>query len=320
MINSDVKFLVTGSSGYIGSVMCKLLKQQGYGVMGVDLEDPNHNYLDEFAGGNVRDDIVAQAAKAYKPNAVFHFAASADVAMSMEQPALFYYNNVGATTELLGNLLNTGWRGHFIFSSTAAVYGVPQDAAREEDSLHPINPYGRSKLMCEQALNDIVHMINDPRLKLTKFRYFNVAGAWKNVGDHADASHIITRLSYALKHNKVFQLFGNQYDTRDGTCIRDYIHVRDICRAHLWAYENQQADNETFNLGTGRGYSNLEMVRAFKTFTGRDVKHVISAPRPGDPSFLVANSQRIQSQGFRYEHDSLEEMITSAWDYYNTME
>lgn len=320
MINSDVKFVVTGSSGYIGSVMCKLLKQQGYAVMGVDLEDLNHNYLDEYVGGNVRDQITADAIKSYKPAAIFHFAASADVGQSMEQPALFYHNNVGATTELIDNMVNRGWSGHFIFSSTAAVYGVPNGPAKETDTLHPINPYGRSKLMCEQALDDIVRHGASQSIKLTKFRYFNVAGAWKNVGDHADASHIITRLCHARKHKLPFHLYGNQYDTRDGTCIRDYVHVLDICKAHLWAFRSQQANGETYNLGTGRGYSNMEMIKAFRNFLGHNVEYVIDAPRPGDPSILVANSDRIQSQGFRYMHGSLEEMITSAWEYYNTME
>ena len=316
-----MKVMVTGSSGYIGSTMCKLLKTSNSNnfVIGVDCKENTHKYLNEFYYCDINDkSMIANAVIKYKPDAIFHFAASADVSLSVQNPALFYENNIGATSQMMHTLIRSKWSGHFIFSSTAAVYGIPKTGiAAENDLLLPINPYGQSKLMCEIALADIVKGTD---IKLTQFRYFNVCGAWGDVGDHVDATHIIPRLCHASKSGRPFTIYGKNYHTKDGTCVRDYIHVRDVCRAHLWIVGMQKEQNKTYNLGSGKGYSNAEVVEAFKLFTGQNLYHTYGNPRSGDPAVLIAEpSKFMREYDFHYEFNSLEQMITSSWEYYNTV-
>ena len=310
--------MVTGCSGYIGSVMCKLLKEEGHDVLGVDLQHCSHKYLDNFIQSDIRSNVVGKQAVLFNPDAIFHFAASADVGLSVESPGLFYHNNIGATSEFVTDLVEKyGWRGHFIFSSTAAVYGWgSSNGCDERDELAPCNPYGESKLMCEQFLTT---MALSHKFKLTMFRYFNVAGAWDDMGDHLDAGHIIPRMCSASYFNRPFTLFGNDHITEDGTCVRDYVHVRDICRAHLHAFYNQKTSNETYNLGSGTGFSNLSTINAFRRFVNEHMQYIVTDARPGDPPTLVAVPDKFKDDtGFVYEHTNLERMITSSWDYYRT--
>lgn len=311
-----MKIVVTGCSGYIGSVMCKLLKEERHHVMGVDVNYCEHKYKDIFILGDVRSLSTAESIAAFKPDAIFHFAASADVGLSVDTPGLFYHNNIGATSEFVTNMTEMfNWKGHFIFSSTAAVYGWGSvNGCDERDELAPCNPYGESKLMCEQFLTT---MALTHKFKLTMFRYFNVAGAWDDVGDHVHAGHIIPRLCNAGYFNRPFMLFGKDFPTEDGTCVRDYVHVRDICRAHLHAFKTQKSESSVYNLGSGSGFSNLSIINAFRRFSGRDTQYIITEERPGDPPTLVAVPDKFKDDtGFVYEHTNLEQMITSSWDYY----
>lgn len=306
--------MVTGCSGYIGSVMCKLLKEKGHRVLGVDINYCQHKYTDIFLLENVRAPKVARVVAEFKPEAIFHFAASADVGESVTNPALFYHNNVGVTTELLDNVIKAGWNGHFVFSSTAAVYGVKEEQCTEDSELTPCNPYGDSKLMCERALTTIAKAHG---IKLTMFRYFNVAGALDDVGDHLTTNHIIVKLCKAAYEKQPFTLYGNVYRTPDGSCIRDYIHVVDICEAHLTAVTSQKQKIGVYNLGSGIGFSNIAMVDAFRRFTGQYVFMQVGFIRQGDPDYLVAHPKRFTiDTGFKYLHTNLERMLLSSWNYY----
>lgn len=313
--------IVTGSSGYIGSAMCKLLTQNGHTVYGVDLVEPNEvqrQYIHHFSHMSICDDFLIS----YNlldiiddVKAIFHFAATADVGLSMTDPALFFENNIGATSSFIRHLIDAKWNGHFVFSSSAAVYGdVPQTVSyRESQELHPINPYGSSKLMCEQMLEQISHIYN---MKMTFFRYFNVAGAWDDIGDHLSTGHIIPRLCKAKYEQVPFALYGDRYPTKDGTCVRDYVHVRDICRAHLHVLNNQHTRIETYNLGNGTGYSNKQIVDTLTRIAPGRIEVQVNPARKGDPAILVADNRKFVVETlFKYEHN-LEDMARSAWEYY----
>lgn len=300
--------------------MAKLLKVEG-GLEYVEGCDVVNRFNSPYSSTwllDAADPLVADRAVNNNIDTVFHFAASADIADSVSRPALFYHNNVGTTTKLLDNLIQRGWTGKFIFSSTAAVYNYWDTIVNEDNAslLGPPNPYGMSKLMCEQAINTIC---TNHGISVVMFRYFNVAGAWDDVGDHATAGHIIPKLCQAAYDSNVFTVNGSDYETRDGTCVRDYVHVRDICRAHLHAV-NYLEDNPgifTFNLGTSKGTTNHEMINAFTKYTDQRVQYKLGPRRPGDPKHLVADAIKfINKTDFRYEHSSLEEMITSSWNWY----
>lgn len=311
-----MKVLVTGSQGYIGSVMCKLLKEQGIEyVEGCDLVNRGNNPYATTWILDAADPLVADRVIDQDITHIFHFAASAAIADSVRRPALFYHNNVGTTTKLLDNLIQRGWKGKLIFSSTSSVYGNHTEPVTENSELRPVNPYGASKYMTEVAIKDICAKAD---ISVVMFRYFNVAGAWDDVGDHSDAEHIIPKICHAAYHGKEFTINGREYDTRDGTCIRDYTHVVDICRAHLHASEflEQRHGIFTYNLGTSKGTSNLEMVEAFHRFTGKHFKVKFGNNRPGDPAQLVSDAKKFDSTGFRYTHSNLERIITTQWEWY----
>lgn len=312
-----MKVLVTGNRGYIGSVLCKYLNDQGIVAHGVDNDQ-------KASSSKYVMDTVAQFEDWYDQVAdlgidtIFHLAASADVGESVRDPAFFYKNNIGATSQFVLGLIRRGWKGNIIFSSTAAVYGESDQPVNENSLIGSPNPYGKSKYSCEQLLEDVAYANG---IKSVRFRYFNVAGADGDVGDHLYSGHIIQRLCASVNSETNFKLFGNQKNTRDGTCVRDYIHVMDICRAHLAAndYLNRGAEgSHVFNLGTGRGFSNLEIIDGFSRFTGQQISYDVVDDRPGDPDFLVADGSKFEREtGFRYTHSSLENIITTAWNYYN---
>ena len=311
-----MRVLVTGSQGYIGSVMCKLLKEQGVEyVEGCDLVNRGNNPYASTWILDAADPLVADRIVNSGITHIFHFAASAAIADSVTRPALFYHNNVGTTTKLLDNLVQRGWKGTFIFSSTSSVYGNHKEPVTEDSGLFPANPYGVSKHMTEIAIKDICSKAG---IDVVMFRYFNVAGAWDDVGDHSDAEHIIPKICHAAYHEKDFTINGREYNTRDGTCIRDYTHVVDICRAHLHASEYLKSNTgiHTFNLGTSKGTSNLEMVEAFHRFACKPFKVKFGENRPGDPAQLVCNARKFDDTGFKYTHSSLEQIITSQWMWY----
>ena len=299
--------LVTGAAGYIGSVICKLLTERGYNVLANDLKVPRHNY-------HIARLVCSfdQISKHHLENldAIFHLAASADVPDSVANPLKYYENNTAKTITLIKKLKEIDWRGNFIFSSTAAVYGEKMTEFVESDPKTPINPYGHSKLMCEQVLMD-------SGLRYSIFRYFNVAGAHVTVGDHLDSNHVVQRLCDAALNKKEFKIFGHNLNTRDGTCIRDYIHVLDVARAHLFIdhHMNNGGTSDVYNLGMNDGISVRQIVDTFETVNNVDINVVVSDPRPGDPRILVASPKKIVDIGFDFEYN-LEDMLSSAWRYY----
>lgn len=315
-----MKALITGSRGYIGSVMMKTLCNEGYNPIGVDI---NVNELGSKRYGenltlNINQKKIIDIISKHNIDTIFHLAASADVGLSVTNPELFYYNNVGNTSALLTNLADMKWKGNIIFSSTAAVYKEDDKQVSEESVIDSPNPYGRSKLACEWMLKDFsdIHDIN-----VTVFRYFNVAGAWDDCGDHYNAGHIITRLCNAAYHDRNFTLNGVEKKTLDGTCIRDYLHVRDVCDAHLHAMKYTDGDKfKVFNLGTSKGWSNKQIVDSFKRFTGKNLKIINGPNRPGDPDHLVSNAIKfVEKTGYRYNHSSMENIMNTAWLYYSNM-
>ncbi len=317
-----MKVLITGSRGYIGSVLAKTLVAQGHEVHGIDINgNPDGSSIyGFFTEANINDSSVAVMVKSLQIDTIFHLAASADVGESVLHPEQYYDNNIGNTATMLNNLIQVGWKGKIIFSSTAAVYQEQPRLSYETSTVNSPNPYGRSKYMCEQLLRDInkAHGIS-----VAVFRYFNVAGSWDDTGDHIDSGHIIQRLCSAA-HAGRFTLFGNNKNTPDKTCIRDYVHVRDVCDAHIHAshFLDDNPGMYTFNIGSGKGFSNMEILSAFQRFTGKSINVITGPGRPGDPDFLVASPDKFVSDtGYRYNHSSLEKIITTAWTYYcNKME
>jgi UDP-glucose 4-epimerase len=309
---------VTGHRGYIGSVMVELLKDHGIFCIGADNGKKGYSDLlvDHSISKEVSNNIVTKNVIKHGITHIYHFAASAAIADSVTNPALYYWNNVGETTKLLGNLHQAGWKGKFIFSSTAAVYGEDGIHAVEDQDKNPCNPYGRSKLMCEEAIQEICASAG---IDSVIFRYFNVAGAYNEAGDHLDSDHILPKICSAIYDKRHFTINGNDYNTRDGTCIRDYVHVLDICRAHLHASLLLQTEPgvHTFNLGSREGFTNKEIVEAFKKYTGEEFDYVFGERRPGDPPLLIAdNSKFIEMTDFEYKHTDLEKIVTSAWEWY----
>ncbi len=319
-----MKILVTGGAGYIGSHMVRTLGEKGdYDIVVYDnLSTGNKDSLlyGRLVVGELAD---AQALDALfsteRFDAVMHFAAHIVVDESVRNPIKYYRNNFANAL----NLIETCTRynvNKFIFSSTAAVYGIPEKVPASEDTLLlPINPYGASKLMVEQALRDVSLSSN---LRYVALRYFNVAGAdpLSRIGQrYKEATHLITlSLRTALGLREELNIFGTDYDTPDGTCIRDYIHVDDLVDAHMLALDYLLKGNKSrvFNCGYGHGYSVREVVEKVRQVTGVDFKVNETARRAGDPPSLIADSSRIRSElGWRPACDDLEYIIRTAWQW-----
>lgn len=319
-----MKILVTGGAGYIGSHMVKALGEKGgYDIVVYDnLSTGNKDSLlfGRLVVGDLADMQALDALfSTEKFDAVMHFAAHIVVDESVMKPIKYYRNNFANAL----NLIEMCTRYHvntFIFSSTAAVYGIPEKVPATEDVfLLPINPYGSSKLMVEQALRD-VSLSSD--LRYVALRYFNVAGAdsLSRIGQrYKEATHLITvSLRTALGLREQLNIFGTDYDTPDGTCIRDYIHVDDLVEAHILALAYLSAGNKSrvFNCGYGHGYSVREVVEKVKQVTGIDFKVNETDRRAGDPPSLIADCTRIRNElGWKPAHDDLEYIIRTAWEW-----
>ncbi len=318
-----MKILVTGGAGYIGSHMVRTLGEEGHDV--VVLDNLSTGFRESVLHGRL---IVADLADTTmldelfhteKFDAVAHFAAYIVVDESVREPAKYYRNNFVNALNLIEACIRHGV-DKFIFSSTAAVYGIPsQVPVAEEALLLPINPYGASKCMVEQVLQDL-SSIN--RLRHVALRYFNVAGAdpLVRIGQrYKDATHLITvSLRTALGMRKELSIFGSDYDTPDGTCIRDYIHIDDLIHAHMLALEHLShgGASRAFNCGYGHGYSVREVVLMVKQITGIDFPVREVDRREGDPPALVADSSRIKKElGWKPNHDDLEYIIKTAWEW-----
>lgn len=313
--------LVTGGAGYIGSHACKALAQAGYQPVAFDSMVYGHEHAVQWGPlerGDTTDVAVVRAVMdKYSPVAVMHFAAFAYVGESVNDPAKYYANNVSGTLALL-DAMNSAKIDKLIFSSTCATYGVPDSKTiREDQSQLPINPYGRSKLMVEHILCDFDHAYD---LRSVSLRYFNAAGAdpGGDIGEeHDPETHLIPLiLDAAMGKRANITVYGSDYDTPDGTCVRDYIHVSDLADAHVLALQYLLADGATcaLNLGTGKGYSVREVIEAARRITGRDIPVEDGERRPGDPPFLVAEPGRANellkwSAGM----SSLDSILESAW-------
>ena len=319
-----MKILVTGGAGYIGSHMVRTLGEKGgHDIVVYDnLSTGNKDSLlfGRLVIGDLADMQSLDALfSTEKFDAVMHFAAHIVVEESVSNPIKYYRNNFANALNLMEMCTRYNVT-RFIFSSTAAVYGIPEKVPASEDALLlPINPYGASKLMVEQALRD-VSLSSD--LQYVALRYFNVAGAdpMSRIGQrYKEATHLITlSLRTALGLREKLNIFGTDYDTPDGTCIRDYIHVDDLIKAHMLALGYLSAGNKSrvFNCGYGHGYSVREVVEKVKQVTGVDFKVNETARRAGDPPSLIADSSRIRNElGWRPDHDDLEYIIRTAWQW-----
>jgi UDP-arabinose 4-epimerase len=313
--------LVTGGAGYIGAHACKALAAAGYTPITYDnlvYGHPEAVRWGPLEKGDIGDRTqLEMVMQKYNPSAVMHFAAYAYVGESVENPAKYYRNNVAGTLSLLESMKHCGIN-KMIFSSTCATYGMPdQIPIGESHPQNPINPYGRSKLMIEWILRDFAAAYD---LKYISLRYFNAAGADPSaeIGeDHDPETHLIPLvLEAALGRRNRLEIYGTDYDTPDGTCIRDYIHVTDLADAHLLALEylNDGGESDVFNLGNGNGFSVGEVITTAKKVTGCDIPCFESERRPGDPSVLIGSSEKIRNKlGWRAAHNSLEAIIKTAW-------
>jgi UDP-glucose 4-epimerase len=318
-----MKVLVCGGAGYIGSNMTAMLSAEGHEPIVFDNLSRGHIAAigkAKLVRGDLNDfELLTQTMEKYKIDAVMHFAAFIEVGESVQKPLQYYHNNFCATQNLLSAMEKAGVK-KFIFSSSAAVYGIPKQFPITEDSpTEPINPYGWSKLMVEKMCHD---QNLAGRLSYAALRYFNACGAGNNGErgeDHHPESHLIPLIiKAALGTGNPIKIFGTDYPTPDGTCIRDYIHIDDLCRAHLLALSRLSDNTELIsNLGSQKGYSVRQVIEMVKKISGRDFKVIEADRRPGDPPVLTADASKAARQlGWKPEKDNLEEMISTAWQWH----
>jgi len=319
-----MRLLVCGGAGYIGAHMCKMLAEAGHQVAVIDDLSTGHPAAVQwgrFYQGNIGDPVLLDTVfEEFRPEAVFHFAARSIVADSLRDPAGYYQNNVSATLNLIKHILTIP-SCLLIFSSTAAIYGVPQTSrVTEQHATVPINPYGRSKLMVESLLSDYWLAYQLPSMS---FRYFNAAGADASglIGEaHQPETHLIPlALEATLGRGQGLRVFGADYPTPDGTCIRDYIHVNDLCSAHLAGlhYLRAHPGEYHFNLGNGAGFSVREVLSTVAEVTGRKIEHSYVERRIGDPPRLVADAGLAATTlGWTPSTPGLSSIVESAWKWH----
>lgn len=315
--------LVVGGAGYIGSHTVKELILKGKKVIVLDNLSTGHREAVDgkavFIQGDLGNDkIVEQIFETYPVEAVMHFAANSLVSESVQKPLKYYKNNVVSTLTLLEKMIEYDVK-KFIFSSTAATYGIPEQIPiTEETTTNPINPYGCSKLMIEQILQDFSKAYN---LQYTILRYFNAAGADESgeIGeDHNPETHLIPIiLQHLLRQREYISIFGTDYPTSDGTCIRDYIHVTDLAHAHILALQallNSSGNmRKVYNLGNGQGYSVKEIIEKCEEVTGKKASIYYGERRAGDPAVLIASSKKIEVElGWKPVYE-LKDIIATAW-------
>jgi UDP-glucose 4-epimerase len=317
--------LVTGGAGYIGSHMVKLLGERGRDTLTLDNLSRGHREMvtaGKFIEGDLSDrGLLEDIFRSYDIGTVFHFAADSLVSESEENPRRYYRNNVANGIHLLDVMLEAGVK-KIVFSSSAAVYGEPVKIPLDEDHpAVPVNVYGTTKLIMENMMKDFEDAHG---LRFVSLRYFNAAGADPDgfIGeDHDQETHLVPLvLDAALGRRKDITVFGNDYDTPDGTCVRDYIHVRDLADAHLLALdyvEKGGGKSAAYNLGNGRGFSVLEVIRAAERVTGRAISLRAGGRRKGDPARLVASSEKISRDwGWKPRYADLDVIIETAWKWH----
>ena len=317
-----MRILVTGGAGYIGGTVARLLLAGGVGVTVYD--NLSHSKRAavatgaEFVEGDVADrPLLEKTLETGRFDGVMHFAALIEAGESMQKPEIYFRNNTAGTLTLLESMVATG-HDRLVFSSTAACYGEPVTTPILEDAkLEPTNAYGASKLLVEQMLGwfNRIH-----GLRYASLRYFNVAGAMEGYGEaHEPESHLIPLvLDVALGRRKSIKIFGEDYPTHDGTCIRDYIHVRDLADAHQLALAALRKESRViYNIGNGQGFTVREVIESVRRVTGREIAVEACARREGDPAVLVAGSEKIKKElGWRPQFADLDTIVASAWEWH----
>jgi UDP-glucose-4-epimerase GalE len=318
------RIMVTGGAGYVGSHIVRLLADEGEDLLVVDDLSQGHAAAiggvpmvrADFADGAMLDQQLAGGGIEF----IIHMAASCEVGESIDAPAAYYTNNVTRTLEMMDAARSHGVKG-IVFSSTAAVYGEPGRLPIEEaHPKEPTNPYGDTKLAIERALGWYAAAYG---MRFVALRYFNAAGAHPDgaIGeDHDPESHLIPRLLKSLQSGEEIPIFGEDYPTDDGTCIRDYIHVVDLAQAHILALKalrRGEVEAEAFNLGNGEGFSVREVIEVIEKVTGKRPPTLSAPRRAGDPAILVASSKRIcERLGWQPSHPTLEEIVGTAWEWH----
>jgi UDP-glucose 4-epimerase len=315
--------LVCGGAGYIGSNMTAMLAAQGHEPVVYDNLSRGHRAAIRnaaFVRGDLADyDLLLETLKRHDIEAVMHFAAFIEVGESVRQPLKYYHNNFCCTQNLLSAMEAAGVR-KFVFSSTAAVYGIPSDVPISEDSpTEPISPYGHSKLAVEKMCR---YQSRAGKLAYASLRYFNACGAGDNATlgeDHQPESHLIPLvIQAAMGKRSEVSIYGGDYKTPDGTCVRDYIHVEDLCRAHLLALDRLDREPELiYNLGNEKGYSVREVIETVKKVSGADFRAVEAGRRAGDPPVLTADARKAKAElNWTIEWPELEPIVSTAWQWH----
>jgi UDP-glucose 4-epimerase len=318
-----MNILVTGGAGYIGGTVARILLSQGHAITVYDnlCHSKRLAVADgvSFVEGDLADRALLEGTLSKgRFDGVMHFAALIEAGESMKRPEIYFRNNTASTLTLLEAMLATG-HDRLVFSSTAACYGEPETTPILEDAkLKPTNPYGESKLLVEYMLRwlNLAH-----NFKYAALRYFNVAGAIEGYGEaHEPESHLIPLiLDVALGKRSNIKVFGRDYPTKDGTCVRDYIHVRDLAEAHMLALGalSDQKSRLIYNIGIGHGFTVLEVIESVRRVTGKPIAVEEMERRPGDPAVLVASSDKIKTElGWRPKYTELDQIIASAWEWH----
>jgi UDP-glucose 4-epimerase len=321
-----LKILVTGGAGYIGSHAVKILGEKGYEILTLDNLSSGHKeavLYGKFIKLDLREKIpLEEVVESFSPEAVMHFAGSALVEESYKYPLKYYENNLISTINLLNAMIKAKVK-YIIFSSSASVYGNTSNIPiKEEERLAPINPYGKTKFMIEEILSDFDRAYG---IKYISLRYFNAAGAdeSKLIGErHSPETHLIPSvLEVALGKREKITIYGTDYPTPDGTCIRDYIYVNDLIEAHILSLEYLLNTNNSrvYNLGNERGYSVREVINATEEITKRRIKLEEGKRRQGDPAILIASSKKIKQElSWQPKRQDLSYIIKTAWDFMNS--
>ena len=314
-----MRVVVTGGAGYIGGQTVLKLLDAGHSVFAIDCSLDLNPLVDcgaKWLVGDFAGEVALRAIETFQPDAIVHCAGTSLVGPSMTNPAEYYDNNFVRTKILCDWLIQRKIKTRIIFSSSAATYGNPiMTPVQEVDPTEPISPYGQSKLMVDWMLASYKHAYN---LDYVSFRYFNACGA-DSQGRHgqaAGATHIIARILESVKNKQDFTLYGTDYATKDGTCVRDYIHVEDIANAHVMAMD-QSVASDIYNLGTNQGTSNLEVIQAAAKVTQQDVAVLHGPKREGDPAMLTADASKFMAVSTWRPKFNLEDMIANAWVWYN---
>ena len=310
--------VVTGVAGYIGGQVALQLKDAGHTVVGIDrrpLQKHQKGLLDNFVLADFDSDTAFKKLLNMRPDAIVHCAGSSLVGPSIKNPSDYYFNNVAKTLELITFITRAMPKTRIIFSSSAATYGEPvMNPICEVDPTEPVSPYGESKLMIDMMLESY-HRAYE--LDYVSFRYFNACGAdpQGRHGQEPGATHIIARVLESIRDNQEFTLYGDNYPTPDGTCIRDYVHVDDIARAHVLALD-QTIPAGIYNLGSNMGTSNREIIAAAERITNKTLTVTVGEQRVGDPPMLTASADKFNAVAGAWQSHSLDDMIQHAWAWY----